>query len=55
MLNNVRRRLWRFHNRQELNRLDARLRADIGLPARDETTARSPLLLPLGPADRTRG
>jgi hypothetical protein len=56
MLNKVRRHLNRVNNLRELNRLDERLRCDIGLPClAEQQRSRAVLLLPLGPGDRMPG
>lgn len=53
MFNIIKRHLSRVHNVRELDHLDPRLRADIGLSSPAERRQSRPLLLlPLGPAER---
>lgn len=55
MFDKVRRHFNRIHNARELRLLDPRLCADIGWPCEsDRHAVRPPVLLPLGPGDRTR-
>lgn len=54
MFTKVRRHFNRIQNTRELQSLDSRLCADIGWPCDyDRRPSRPPLLLPLGPGERT--
>ena len=54
MFDKVRRHFNQIQNSRELNSLDPWLCADIGLSCgHDRRPARPPLLLPLGPGERT--
>ncbi len=53
MFDTIHRHLRRVRNAGEVRHLDARMRADIGLDAELAPWPAPPVLLPLGPADRT--